>query len=39
MPVTNGITIIMEPIEREGETVVVTAKPLIAEEFKYMEIK
>ncbi|MEQ9008726.1 MAG: carboxypeptidase-like regulatory domain-containing protein, partial [Ekhidna sp.] len=39
VPVTDGITIVMEPIEREGETVVVTAKPLIAEEFKYMEIK
>jgi hypothetical protein len=39
VPLTDGITIILEPIEREGETVVVTAKPLIAEEFKYMEIK
>ncbi|WP_420317691.1 carboxypeptidase-like regulatory domain-containing protein [Ekhidna sp.] len=39
IPVSDKVTIVMEPMEKEGETVVVTAKPLIAEEFKYMEIK
>ncbi|WP_425392886.1 carboxypeptidase-like regulatory domain-containing protein [Ekhidna sp.] len=39
VPLSEGITIRLEPLQLEGETVVVTAKPLIAEEFKYMEIK
>ncbi|SNS60424.1 TonB-dependent Receptor Plug Domain [Ekhidna lutea] len=39
VPVSSALIIELQPIEMEGETVVVTAKPLIAEEFKYMEIK
>ncbi|MEQ8627585.1 carboxypeptidase-like regulatory domain-containing protein [Ekhidna sp.] len=39
VPLSDGITIRLEPLQLEGETVVVTAKPLIAEEFKYMEIQ
>lgn len=37
--ISDDMTVELEPIEREGETVVVTGKSLIAEEFKYMEIK
>ncbi len=39
VPISNDITIQLKAIETLVETVVVTAKPLIAEEFKYMEIK
>jgi len=39
VPISPNMIIRLEPVEIEGETVVVTAKPLIAEEFKYMEIK
>lgn len=39
IPVSNVGVITLQAIETEGETVVVTAKPLIAEEFKYLEIK
>ncbi|WP_370090141.1 carboxypeptidase-like regulatory domain-containing protein [Ekhidna sp.] len=39
IPVSNVGVITLQAIETEGETVVVTAKPLIAEEFKYIEIK
>jgi len=37
--VDNNLLIKLQMIEVEGETVTVTAKPLIAEEFQYMEIK
>ncbi|WP_421763391.1 carboxypeptidase-like regulatory domain-containing protein [Ekhidna sp.] len=39
VPVSDDLIVALEAIQVEGETVVVTAKPLIAEEFKYMEIK
>lgn len=39
VPIQSSMEIILDPIETKGETVVITAKPLIAEEFKYMEIK
>ncbi|WP_462247447.1 carboxypeptidase-like regulatory domain-containing protein [Ekhidna sp.] len=39
IPIQDGTRIELKPIETLVETVVVTAKPLIAEEFKYMEIK
>lgn len=39
LPVSNNLTIELKAIETLVETVVVTAKPLIAEEFKYMEIR
>lgn len=39
VPISSEILIKLDEIEATGETVVVTAKPLIAEEFKYMEIK
>lgn len=40
VPISTGrLTIKLKEIELAGETVVVTAKPLIAEEFKYMEIR
>lgn len=35
----NGVTIVLESIEIDAGEVVITAKPLIAEEFKYVEIK
>ncbi|MEO9482408.1 MAG: carboxypeptidase-like regulatory domain-containing protein [Ekhidna sp.] len=39
VPISDNLTITLIELETVGETVVVTAKPLIAEEFKYMEIK
>ena len=39
VPIQSSMEILLDPIETKGETVVVTAKPLISEEFKYMEIK
>ncbi|NQZ76649.1 MAG: carboxypeptidase-like regulatory domain-containing protein [Ekhidna sp.] len=39
VPLSNPMIIRLEEIESQGETVVVTAKSLIAEEFKYVEIK
>ncbi|MEP1035411.1 carboxypeptidase-like regulatory domain-containing protein [Ekhidna sp.] len=39
VPVSVNMKIELKEMELAGETVVVTAKPLIAEEFKYMEIK
>ncbi|WP_436517793.1 carboxypeptidase-like regulatory domain-containing protein [Ekhidna sp. To15] len=39
VPVSTTMNIELIEIETVGKTVVVTAKPLIAEEFKYMEIK
>ncbi len=39
VPVSTTMNIELIEIQTVGETVVVTAKPLIAEEFKYMEIK
>ncbi|MEM6380668.1 MAG: carboxypeptidase-like regulatory domain-containing protein, partial [Bacteroidota bacterium] len=38
LPIYPEMDIQLDPIKIEGETVVVTAKPLIAEEFKYVEI-
>lgn len=37
--ISSKMVIELKEVETTGETVVVTAKPLIAEEFKYMEIK
>lgn len=39
VPISASMLIRLFEIETAGETVVVTAKPLIAEEFKFMEIK
>ncbi|MEO1256700.1 MAG: carboxypeptidase-like regulatory domain-containing protein, partial [Bacteroidota bacterium] len=39
LPIRPEMDIQLDPIKIEGETVVVTAKPLISEEFKYVEIK
>ena len=39
LPIEMKMEILLDPIETKGETVVVTAKPLIAEEFKYVEIR
>lgn len=39
VPISASMLIRLVEIETAGETVVVTAKPLIAEEFKFMEIK
>ena len=39
LPIKLEMEILLDPVEAEGETVVVTAKPLISEEFKYVEIK
>lgn len=39
VPVRKVMIIELVEIETAGETVTITAKPLIAEEFKYMEIK
>ncbi|WP_424962234.1 carboxypeptidase-like regulatory domain-containing protein [Ekhidna sp.] len=37
--IAHDLIVELEPLKVEGETVVVTAKPLISEEFKYMEIR
>ncbi|MEO9870021.1 carboxypeptidase-like regulatory domain-containing protein [Ekhidna sp.] len=39
IPIKTEMIINLREIETVGQTVVVTAKPLISEEFKYMEIK
>lgn len=39
IPISENIIIELEAIETSGETIVVTANPLIAEEFKYIEIR
>ncbi len=39
LPVQSHMEIELDPVEAQGETVVVIAEPLISEEFKYVEIK
>ncbi len=39
LPIEMKMEILLDPIETKGETVIVTARPLIAEEFKYVEIR
>ncbi|MEM8938492.1 MAG: carboxypeptidase-like regulatory domain-containing protein [Bacteroidota bacterium] len=38
VPISSDLVIKLEMIEQQGETIVVTAKPLISEEFKYLDI-